>query len=29
MIQVQMDTISMSRIELKQDSPSLAHQANE
>ena len=29
MIQVQMDTTSVSRIEPKQDSPSFAHQAKE
>ncbi len=29
MIQVQMDTISVSRIKPKRDSPSFAHQANE
>ena len=28
MIQVQMDTTSVSRIELKQDFPSFTHQAN-
>ncbi len=29
MIQAQMDSTSVSRIELKQDSPSIAHQSNE